>query len=673
LVDELAAERSATLGRVKWIAEMCGLALVVVALLGPARGFTRRTMQRRSLDLVVCVDTSRSMLAEDLRPNRLTRARREVSGLLDQLAGDRVGLLAFSGDVREVAPLTRDRQTLKALLGELTPEENRRGGTNLGAALSRALDIFDGRTGAHEAIVVLTDGEDLEGQGAAMAERAREAGIGIFVVGIGTEAGGKIPIVDARGKVSFLKGPEGKEVVSKLDRKSLGQLAETTGGAFLTTSDSATPLEEMYMKRISKLSTRAEATGEEKVPNDRYQWALLPGFLLLLVAYALGERRLRRTLRRAPMRLAGLLFVGVWLVPAARADAVELAVPPASLRNVLKAAIEAVDDGKAQLALGSLTLAIGDLPAIEATAPPGATAPEAAAEPVALEDEEEAEPDADSRWSELELAELHFARGVVAHGMGELQFAAADFSRAAVLSGGGELRRDATYDAGSALLAFAEAKRAEAQAPPAPPAPSPPGAASPQPQEDPIEAQRRRYREARAAFVQGLRLDPTDEDTRADLELIVRRLRELDDQEEQQKQDQDQEKQDQDKQDQDQQDQQDQDQQDQQSQDQQDQDKSGQDEQDQQKQDQDQQDQEEQKESDKEREPQETPEPKPEEEKRDEAEPQEAQPKEAQPVGELSKEELARLIDQLQEMEAEQQELERRLRKVGRVPVKRDW
>jgi len=269
------------------------------ALLGPVRGYTLREVQRRGLDLVVCVDTSRSMLVRDLDPDRLTRTKREVSALLDRLVGDRVALVAFSGDVRNVAPLTRDRETLRWFLNSLDPRDNLVGGTDIGAALEHALEIFDGRTGAHEAIVVLTDGEDLSGNGLEMAEEARARGIRVYMVGMGTSDGGKIP--DARG--GWVRGPDGEEVVSVLDGGTLQAIAQVTGGAYLSASNAALPLEELYDKRISQLEGRFIEDGKERLPHDRYQWALVVALACMAWEISLRERS-RRRLRGA--RKSGL-------------------------------------------------------------------------------------------------------------------------------------------------------------------------------------------------------------------------------------------------------------------------------------------------------------------------------------------------------------------------------
>jgi Ca-activated chloride channel family protein len=271
-----------------------GLLFLAFALVGPVRGYTLREVRRRGLDLVVCLDTSRSMLVQDLKPDRLERAKREVSLLLDHLKGDRVALVAFSGDVRNVAPLTHDRDTLRWFLNSLSPRENVVGGTDIGGALEHALSMFDGRTGAHEAIVLLTDGEDLEGKGLAVAAEAKTRGIRIYVVGMATESGGKIP--EGQG---WVKDEQGQEVVSHLDDQTLAKIADVSGGAYLSAEASALPLEEIHEKRLSRLEGRELGGGKEKIPHDRYQWPLVLGVLCMLGAAGLSEKRPGSRARRA--------------------------------------------------------------------------------------------------------------------------------------------------------------------------------------------------------------------------------------------------------------------------------------------------------------------------------------------------------------------------------------
>ncbi len=280
------------------LAAMAALFLAL-AVAGPVRGYTEKSVARRGLDLVVCVDTSRSMLVRDLRPDRLTRAKREVAGLVERMHGDRVALVAFAGESRDVSPLTHDRTTLRALLERVDTSENTKGGTDLGAALNHALALFDGRSGSHEAIVLLTDGEDLEEQGLEAAKVAAERGIRVYVVGMGTESGGKIPQVDANGRESFVTDEDGREVVSSLRDASLREIARAAGGEYIAAGQSAVPLEELYEQRINRLEGRELDGGLEYVPHDRYQWFGALALACMVIEGALRERRKPRSGGRA--------------------------------------------------------------------------------------------------------------------------------------------------------------------------------------------------------------------------------------------------------------------------------------------------------------------------------------------------------------------------------------
>ena len=282
--------RSRTRPLLRLVLASSGLFLLAFSAIGPVRGYAYRQVARRGLDLVVCIDTSRSMLARDLRPSRLERAKREVLGLLERLRGDRVALIAFSGDAREIAPLTHDRATLAGLLRHVGTADNRRGGTDLAAAIEHGLALFDGRTGAHEAIVLLTDGEDLEGRGAELAREAAERGIRVYVVGVGTSDGGKIPITGTDGRETFLLGPDGEEVVTRLDGTSLSELARLTGGDYLSVESAPTPLEDLYDARITRLEGRDLQDDQRKVPHDRYQWTLVLALACMLAETGLRER-----------------------------------------------------------------------------------------------------------------------------------------------------------------------------------------------------------------------------------------------------------------------------------------------------------------------------------------------------------------------------------------------
>jgi Ca-activated chloride channel family protein len=267
------------------------LLLCSAALAGPVVGASERPVLRRGVDLVVCIDTSRSMLARDAKPTRFERAKREITLLLDELGGDRVSLVAFSGDARSVAPLTRDGAALGDLLESLSMEDARLGGTDLAVAIDFSLTLFEERSGKHEAIVLLTDGEDLSGQGLAAAERAADKGIRVYVVGVGSVRGAKIPIADPSGDESFLRGPDGEEVVSRLGEESLERLAVATGGAYTSTERSARPLVDLVRGPIASLERRETEQGSGRVPHDRYQWPLFGALVLVAVERLLAATR----------------------------------------------------------------------------------------------------------------------------------------------------------------------------------------------------------------------------------------------------------------------------------------------------------------------------------------------------------------------------------------------
>lgn len=270
---------------------------LAVALLGPVRGFALVPVQSRQIDVVLALDTSRSMLVEDVAPNRLARAKVEIGALLDAMEGERFALVAFAGAARAVTPLTRDLETSRFFLDRVSPDDNRKGGTDLAAALRLALDAFQEGDGSNEAIVLVTDGEDLTGEGLAAAEEAKERGVRIHVLGMGTEAGGKIP----DGSGGFVVDPDAArdasgrpaEVVSTLAPASLRRIAESTGGVYLEAKGRVLPLEELYRRAIAPMEGRDVVDGRERVPRDRYQWPLALGLLALLVEAALRDTRER--------------------------------------------------------------------------------------------------------------------------------------------------------------------------------------------------------------------------------------------------------------------------------------------------------------------------------------------------------------------------------------------
>ena len=289
-----------------------GIALMALALIGPVRGYALVPAAVRQVDVVVVLDTSRSMWVEDVEPNRIERAKTEIVALLDTMRGERAGLIAFAGDARSVAPLTRDMDTMRYFLQRLTPEDNRKGGTDIGGALRVALERFEESPGGGtQSIVLVTDGEDLSGDGLAAAEDASSRGITVHVLGMGTPTGGKIP----NGAGQFVVDNETREeVVSKLESKSLKAIAQVTGGLYLEAKGRVLPLENLYRRAIAPMEGRDMIDGKERVPRDRYQWplvgAILSALLALFLVDAKSPRRGSNKAVRAKARGGGAMSTG---------------------------------------------------------------------------------------------------------------------------------------------------------------------------------------------------------------------------------------------------------------------------------------------------------------------------------------------------------------------------
>ncbi len=279
-----------TARKVRSLLLLGGLFLASFAALGPSVGFVLRPVRHRGVDLLFLLDVSRSMLAEDVKPSRLERAKRDIRGLLPKLTGERVGLVAFSGSPVLVCPLTHDYEAFEELLDKVDTSLPALGGTDLGRGLEAALRALGKGYEKSQAILLLSDGEDLGGAWKEALAKAAARKVRVYAVGYGTPEGAKITIRDGN-KEFFLKGPDGKEVVTRLDERILRETAERTGGDYLRAASLPLPLEEILEKRIKVLQKRIYEKEKKRVPWNRYQWPLSLGVLFLLLRQVLPEAR----------------------------------------------------------------------------------------------------------------------------------------------------------------------------------------------------------------------------------------------------------------------------------------------------------------------------------------------------------------------------------------------
>lgn len=267
------------------------IACSAMALARPQWGFVWEETHRRGLDLLIAVDTSKSMLAQDVRPDRLTRAKMAVEDLLEKLEGDRVGLVAFAGTAFLQCPMTLDydafRQSLDALDVNVIP----RGGTDIASAIHEAVAALEGKGEGERILVLITDGEDLEGRALDVAREARAAGLKIFTVGVGSATGELVPVPDGSGGTTFARDKDGQFVKSRLDERMLRQIAEVTGGLYEPLGAGSLGLETIYEKGLAPFTRHDVASRMHKVAIERFQWPLAVALLCLVVEPMIGLRR----------------------------------------------------------------------------------------------------------------------------------------------------------------------------------------------------------------------------------------------------------------------------------------------------------------------------------------------------------------------------------------------
>jgi len=255
--------------------------LVVAAMAGPQYGFHWQQIERRGVDIVIALDCSRSMLATDIQPNRLDRAKREIYDLLNMLEGDRVGLVAFSGTAFLQCPLTIDYQAFYLFLDVLGPDYLPVGGTDLGAALSTAREAFDPEATAEKALILITDGENTGADDPLKAaQEAQKAGIKLFCIGVGSGDGVPVPA----GEGGFKKDASGRIILSRLDEPLLTRMALATGGSYVRSVAGDMDLETIYRDQIrAHMDAVTVESSRKQVWADRFQWPLALAVLLLFI------------------------------------------------------------------------------------------------------------------------------------------------------------------------------------------------------------------------------------------------------------------------------------------------------------------------------------------------------------------------------------------------------
>jgi len=277
--------------RTKVVMLLVALMLLSVVLARLQFGTHLELLKREGLDIVVAVDVSNSMLAQDMNPNRLQKAKQEIQGIIDRLKGDRIAIVAFAGQAFIQCPLTLDYSAARFLLNAIDNTSVSVQGTSLTSAIEMATKAFNQKEKKHKVMLLLTDGEDHKGGVEPMADEARKQGIKIYTVGIGNPAGEPIPILDREGnKVGFKKDGSGEVIVSKLDEVTLQKISLNTGGKYYHATAGEIELDRIF-DEISKLEKKElEGTLVTRY-DDRFQLPLLLVILLVVGEFFITERK----------------------------------------------------------------------------------------------------------------------------------------------------------------------------------------------------------------------------------------------------------------------------------------------------------------------------------------------------------------------------------------------
>jgi Ca-activated chloride channel homolog len=303
LLGKLCRNVSSTRRLLKKILLLAAIACCFVALARPQYGFKWIDVKRKGIDILFAVDTSKSMLAEDVRPNRLKRAKFAIMDFIGQLEGDRVGLMPFAGSAFLMCPLTIDYSAFEGSLEAIDTTIIPKGGTDLAAAIDEAGSILSNEAN-HKILVLITDGENLEGDVLQAAKTAAEQGMTIYTVGVGTSDGELIPL-NRNGKSGFVKDESGDFIISRLDEAMLTKMADATGGLYVPLGSRGEGLQTIYQEKLSLIPKEELAEKRHKVALERFVWPLGAAIIFLMFEFMVGGRKSTRSLRIPFIKTAG--------------------------------------------------------------------------------------------------------------------------------------------------------------------------------------------------------------------------------------------------------------------------------------------------------------------------------------------------------------------------------
>ena len=343
LLDQLTEKASHTRTLIKATCVIIGLAAVCIALARPQYGIEWSERKARGLDIVFVLDSSKSMLATDMRPTRLERAKLAVIDLVERLESDRIGLVAFAGRAFLQTPPTLDYSAFRESLDSVGPTTISSGGSDLGNAINEAEKAFP-KDNNFKVIILLTDGEDLGGNAIETAREAAKNGIKVYAIGMGTPAGEYLRIRNDAGQDEFIRDNSGQPVRSQLDEATLQQIAQLTGGTYSRLSSQS--LHALYASVLATLPREEREAELQETAIERFQWAIAAALILLVLEILIR----RRNNVRIHAALLALLLLPGFPQPAQAQETVEVEAPemtiPDDARLAYNQAYEALNAGE---------------------------------------------------------------------------------------------------------------------------------------------------------------------------------------------------------------------------------------------------------------------------------------------------------------------------------------
>lgn len=289
VITQLMPNQSKTKGLLKLILLITGVTFLIIGILDPQVGSKLEKVKREGIDLYLVLDVSNSMLAEDIKPNRLERAKLAISNLIDKLQGDRIGIIIFAGNAYKQLPLTTDYSAARLFLSVVDTKIVPTQGTAIGEAIDMATLSF-GETEHNKAIVIITDGENHEDDAVGAAKAANELGIKVFTIGMGLPDGAPIPLFNNGNQVGFKKDREGKTVITKLNEDMLRQISAAGGGSYARANNATTGLSRVF-EDINSMDKKEIETRQFTNYEDRFQLFLGIAFILILIELLIADRR----------------------------------------------------------------------------------------------------------------------------------------------------------------------------------------------------------------------------------------------------------------------------------------------------------------------------------------------------------------------------------------------